>query len=104
MLMRSRARRRTAPALPAAQHAGAEDPPLRVLLPRGLAALARESGISAAIRHPEKAVRALGDEVVTGPLGPFAVVHLNTPFPDTLLLALWARLRRRPTLVWAHST
>ena len=104
MLMRSRARRRTAPALPAAQHAGAEDPPLRVLLPRGLAALARESGIGAAIRHQEKAVRSLGHEVVTDPLGPFDVVHLNTHFPDTLLLALWARLRRRQTLVWAHST
>src|SRR5699024_206067 len=104
MLMKSRARRRSAPARPAAQHAGAEGPPLRVLLPRGLAALARESGIGAAIRHQEKAVRALGHEVVTDPLGPFDVVHLNTPFPDTLLLALWARLRRRPTLVWAHST
>ena len=104
MLMKSRARRRSAPARPAAQHAGAEGPPLRVLLPRGLAALARESGIGAAIRHQEKAVRALGHEVVTDPLGPFDVVHLNTPFPDTLLLALWARLRRRPALVWAHST
>src|SRR5699024_12286015 len=104
MLMKSRARRRSAPARPAAQHAGAEGPPLRVLLPRGLAALARESGIGAAIRHQEKAVRALGHEVVTYPLGPFDVVHLNTPIPDTLLLSLWARLRRRRSRVWAHST
>ena len=79
-------------------------PPLRVLMPRGLAALARESGIGAAIRHQEKAVRSLGHEVVTSPLEPFDVVHLNTPFPDTALLALWARLRRRPVLMWAHST
>lgn len=80
------------------------DAPLRVLLPRGLAALARESGIGAAIRHQEEAIRALGHEVVTSPLQPFDVAHLNTPFPDTLLLALWVRLRRRPALVWAHST
>ncbi|WP_394216073.1 glycosyltransferase family 4 protein [Brachybacterium vulturis] len=104
MLMRSRARRRTAPARPLSEHAAPEDPPLRVLLPRGLAALARESGIGAAIRHQESAVRSLGHEVVTNPLQPFDVVHLNTPFPDTLLLAHWARLRRRPALVWAHST
>ncbi len=77
---------------------------LRVLMPRGLAGLARESGIGAAIRHQQAAVRSLGHRVVTDPRQPYDVVHLNTPFPDTLLLALWARLRRRPVLVWAHST
>ena len=80
------------------------DEPLRVLLPRGLASLAKESGIGAAIRHQETAVRALGHEVVTNPLRHFDVVHLNTPFPDTPLLAHWARLWRRPVLMWAHST
>ena len=64
------------------------DEPLRVLMPRGLASLAKESGIGAAIRHQETAVRALGHEVVTNPLRPFDVVHLNTPFQDTPLLAL----------------
>lgn len=78
--------------------------PLRVLMPRGLAGLAQESGIGAAIRHQESAVRSLGHRVVTNPLRPFDVVHLNTPFPDTPLLARWARLWRRPVLVWAHST
>ena len=39
-------------------------------------------------------MRSLGHEVVTNPLQPFDVVHLNTPFPDTLLLAHWARLRQ----------
>ncbi|MFD4006578.1 glycosyltransferase [Brachybacterium paraconglomeratum] len=80
------------------------DEPLRVLMPRGLASLAKESGIGAAMRHQETAVRALGHEVVTNPLRPFDVVHLNTPFPDTPLLAHWARLWRRPVLMWAHST
>lgn len=78
--------------------------PLRVLIPRGLARLATQSGIGEAIRHQEHAVRALGHEVVTSPFGPFDVVHLNTPFPDTPLLARWAHLRRRPVLMWAHST
>ena len=78
--------------------------PLRVLMPHGLSALARESGIGAAIRHQESVVRSLGHRVVTNPLLPFDVVHLNTPFPDTSMLARWARLWRRPVLVWAHST
>ena len=63
------------------------DAPLRVLMPRGLTGLARESGIGAAMRHQESAVRSLGHQVVTSPLRPFDVVHLNTPFPDTPLLA-----------------
>ncbi|WP_422117194.1 glycosyltransferase [Brachybacterium sp. UNK5269] len=99
---RARARADRGPESPGRESSGRE--PLRVLMPRGLAGLARESGIGAAIRHQEAAVRSLGHQVVTGPWQPFDVVHLNTPFPDTLLLALWARLRRRPVLVWAHST
>lgn len=79
-------------------------PRLRVLVPRGMDQLARESGIGAAIRHQEKVIRSLGHEVVHSPLDDFDVVHLNTPFPDTPLLARWARLRRRPVLMWAHST
>ena len=78
--------------------------PLRVLIPRGLSRLATQSGIGEAIRHQEHAVRALGHEVVTDPRRPFDVVHLNTPFPDTPLMGLWAKMRRRPVLVWAHST
>ncbi len=88
----------------AAPPAEAPDRPLRVLIPRGLARLATQSGIGEAMRHQRTAVEALGHTVVTDPLGPFDVVHLNTPFPDTPLLARWARLRGRPALVWAHST
>lgn len=78
--------------------------PLRILMPLGLARLVGTSGIGAAMRHQADAVRALGHEVVTSPFGAFDGVHLNTPLPDTLLLAWWARLRRRPVLMWAHST
>lgn len=77
---------------------------IRVLFPTGLTTLATQSGIGEAIRHQQQAVRSLGHEVVTDPFGRFDVVHLNTPFPDTPVVALWARLRRRPVLVWAHST
>lgn len=78
--------------------------PLRVLIPRGLDRFVTQSGIGEAIRHQEKAVRLLGHEVVTSPLQHFDVVHLNTPLPDTPLIALLARARRRPILSWAHST
>ena len=83
---------------------GGSDGRLRVLIPRGLSRLARQSGIGAAMRHQEQVVRSLGHEVVTNPLRSFDVMHLNTPFPDTPLLARWARLWGRPVLMWAHST
>lgn len=82
----------------------APERPLRVLIPRGLARLATQSGIGEAMRHQRRAVEALGHEVVASPWRAFDVVHLNTPFPDTPLLARWARLRGRHALVWAHST
>ncbi|WP_460475643.1 glycosyltransferase family 4 protein [Brachybacterium huguangmaarense] len=56
------------------------------------------------MRHQRTAIEALGHTVVTSPFTDFDVVHLNTPFPDTPLVARWARWRRRPVLVWAHST
>src|SRR5699024_6803556 len=91
MLMRSRAPRRST--------RGTRQ--LRVLMPRGLAGLARESGIGAAMRHQETVVRSLGHQVVTNPLHPFDVVHLNTPFPDTAVLA---RLYRRGDAVITPSS
>lgn len=97
----SASRRHVASRRPAAP---VPDRPLRVLIPRGLAALATQSGIGEAMRHQRRAVEALGHEVVTSPFAPFDVVHLNTPFPDIPLLARWARWRGRPVLVWAHST
>lgn len=78
--------------------------PLRVFLPRGLARLAGQSGIGAAMRHQEEIVRLLGHEVISSPLARADVIHLNTPFPDTLLYGLWARLRGVPIVQWAHST
>lgn len=78
--------------------------PLRVLFPGGLSGLAAQSGIGAAIRHQQQMVRLAGHEVVTDCRGPVDVVHLNTPFPDTAVLARWARRRGIPVLMWAHST
>ena len=86
------------------RHAPAPDRPLRVLVWRGMARLATQSGIGEAIRHQEKAVAALGHEVVRNPLRSFDVIHLNTPFPDTPLVARLAHLRGRPVMMWAHST
>lgn len=94
-------RSRRAPSAPAAS---APNRPLRVLIPHGMARLATQSGIGEAVRHQERAVGLLGHQVVRNPLGRFDVAHLNTPFPDTPLLAMLAHARRRPVMMWAHST
>lgn len=77
---------------------------LRVLMPRGMAGLATQSGIGAAMRHQASAVATRGHRVVTSLRGGGDVIHLNTPFPDTALLAMLARRRGIPVLMWAHST
>ncbi|MCS6712536.1 glycosyltransferase [Brachybacterium sp. EF45031] len=78
--------------------------PPRVWFPRGLSRLVGRSGIGAAVRHQEETVRRLGGTVVHSPFAPADVVHLNTPLPDTPLMAWWARRRGIPVLMWAHST
>lgn len=78
--------------------------PLRVLIPRFMDHLVKESGIGAATRHQEKIVERLGHTIVRSPAHEFDVVHLNTPFPDTAGFAAIARMKKKPILMWAHST
>src|SRR5699024_6621941 len=75
-----------------------------VLLYRGLARLATQSGIGEAIRHQQRTLALTGRTVTSQVFGQWDVVHLNTVFPDTPLLVLLARLRRRRVVLWAHST
>src|SRR5699024_5650411 len=57
-----------------------------------------------AIRHQQHTLALTGRTVTSRVFGQWDVVHLNTVFPDTPLLVLLARLRRRRVVLWAHST
>lgn len=75
-----------------------------VLLYEGLGRFATESGIGEAIRHQRRILALTGRAVTSRVCARWDVVHLNTIFPDTLLIVLLARLRRRRIVLWAHST
>ena len=75
----------------------------RVCLYRGLGRLMERSGVGSAMRHQASMLRAAGTALV-GLWERPDVVQLNTVLPDTPLVALLARARGIPVVLYAHST
>lgn len=80
---------------------------------RGLARLVEKSGLGVAAAHQEQMYARLGVRVATGMGSVLAprrrdgradFVHLNSVFPDAVLVALLARARGIPVVMHAHST
>lgn len=80
---------------------------------RGLARLVEKSGLGVAAAHQEQMYARLGVRVATGIGSVLAprrrdgradFVHLNSVFPDAVLVALLARARGIPVVMHAHST
>lgn len=75
----------------------------RVCLYRGLGRVMERSGVGSAMRHQASMLRAAGTALVGSWERP-DVVQLNTVLPDTPLVALLARARGIPVVLYAHST
>lgn len=65
--------------------------------------LVRKSGVGQAVLHQEQALRAAGIPLAPS-LWAADVIHLNTVFPDTPLVALVARLAGKRVVCYGHST
>lgn len=66
--------------------------------------IVKRSGVGQAILHQRKALEAAGIQVDTH-LTDFSVAaHINTVFPDSVLVALWARRHKVKVIYYAHST
>lgn len=77
---------------------------MSVQLYSGSLALVRKSGVGRAVEHQREMLRQAG-VATTDHTGPgVGVVHCNTVFPDSLLAALWSRLRGRKVVYYGHST
>lgn len=77
---------------------------MSVQLYSGSLALVRRSGVGRAVEHQREMLRQAGI-ATTDRAGPgVGVVHCNTVFPDSLLAALWSRLRGRKVVYYGHST
>ncbi|RLK62937.1 glycosyltransferase family 1 protein [Atopobacter sp. AH10] len=77
---------------------------MRVLLYTELEHLVRKSGLGRAIKHQEKALKALGVEIVKDPHADFDIAHINTYYPQSCRLAHQIKKRGIPVVMHAHST
>lgn len=73
-----------------------------VLLYQGGLSLVKKSGVGSALRHQEQALKQA--EVTYGIHGDYPIVHLNTIFPDSYLMALKARKEGKKVVYHGHST
>lgn len=60
---------------------------MKILLYTGARKLVEKSGVGKAISHQERALGLIGAEYTETAQGDYDVVHLNTIFPDSWLMA-----------------
>ncbi len=77
---------------------------MRVTLYSGCLALVRKSGVGQAVIHQKAMLERAGVETSSKWTEPSAVVHINTVFPDSPVVAWLARRRHRKVIYYGHST
>ena len=77
---------------------------MKVLLYSGSQALIERSGVGRAIHHQKEALTRAGVDYTTEVRGDWDIVHINTIFPASFLLALRARLSGKGVVYHGHST
>ena len=66
--------------------------------------IVKKSGVGQAILHQKKALEQVGIKVDDSLEADIKVVHVNTVFPDSPIIALWAKRRGAKVIYYAHST
>ncbi|HJC56302.1 MAG TPA: glycosyltransferase [Candidatus Eisenbergiella intestinipullorum] len=77
---------------------------MKVLLYQGGRKLVGRSGVGHALEHQKRALEAAGIAVTLNPEEEYDIVHLNTVFPDSLLMGLRARAAGKAVIFYGHST
>jgi len=77
---------------------------MKVYLYSGMQKLIEKSGVGRAIYHQEKALSDNGFEYVKVKTKDYDLVHINTIFPSSLMLALKSKRQGIPVVYHAHST
>lgn len=77
---------------------------MSVQLYSGSLSLVRKSGVGQAVAHQRKMLNQVGISVTDHAQRDTGIVHCNTVFPDSVLAALWAKLRGRKVVFYGHST
>lgn len=77
---------------------------MKVLLYSGYLKIVSKSGVGQAIRHQEKALKLLGVPYTMDIRDDFDIIHLNTIFPDSRIMSIWAKWKGKKVIYYAHST
>ncbi|MCR8968396.1 glycosyltransferase [Facklamia sp. 7083-14-GEN3] len=77
---------------------------MRVLLYSGNLEQIKRSGLGKAIQHQQKALEYMGIDYTMNPKDSFDLLHINTYFPKSYLLAAKCRRKNIPVIYHAHST
>lgn len=77
---------------------------MKVLLYSGFLKIISKSGVGEAIRHQAATLEEQKIAYTTKVRDDYDVVHLNTIFPDSLLVSKWARLRGKKVIFYGHTT
>ena len=77
---------------------------MKILLYSGLLKIVSKSGVGEAVRHQKKMLDQLGVSYTTKVTKEFDIIQLNTIFPDSWLMAKWAKWKGKKVIFYAHST
>lgn len=77
---------------------------MKVCVYKGDGHLVEKSGVGSAMRHQMELLKNAGYEVVTHMDAETEVVHLNTVFPDSVVMALIAKVCKKTVIYYGHST
>jgi 1,2-diacylglycerol-3-alpha-glucose alpha-1,2-glucosyltransferase len=77
---------------------------MKVLLYTGFLKVISKSGVGEAIRHQASALERMDIPYTNNVHDDFDVVHINTIFPDSLLLSKRARRKGKKVIYYAHTT
>lgn len=77
---------------------------MKTLLYTGSLKIVSKSGVGEAIRHQEKLLKHSGVPYTKDYKSDFDIVHLNTIFPDSLIISKLAKRKNKKVVYYAHST
>ena len=77
---------------------------MKVLLYQGGKKLVARSGVGRALEHQRRALESAGIDYTFDPKDDYSLVHLNTVFPDSLLMSLRAGAAGKTVIYYGHST
>ncbi|HBT59547.1 MAG TPA: glycosyl transferase family 1 [Acholeplasmataceae bacterium] len=77
---------------------------MKILIYTGLLKIVNKSGVGEAVRHQKRVLELLNLPCTSDIRDGFDIIHLNTIFPDSLIISKLAKRKKKKVIYYAHST